>query len=209
MSHRTVAAFDFDGTLTRRDTFGGFLREVAGLRALVAAGLADLPRLALAATGRGSRDEAKQRMLSRLFAGLRADEVGAVGRAYGARLAEVALRTEARAWLTRHRDEGHEIVIVSASLDSYLLEVGDRLGVDAVLCTTLEVGDDGLLTGRMLGANCRGAEKVARLAAHLGGERDGVVVWAYGDSAGDHELLAFADHPLRVERRTGRLVDAR
>lgn len=209
MSDRAIAAFDFDGTLTRRDTFAGFLREVAGMRALLGASLADLPRLALAAAGRGSRDDAKQRMLSRLFTGLPADEVATLGRAYGTRLAEAALRPGALAWLRRHRDLGHEIVIVSASLDSYLTEVGHRLGVDAVLSTTLEVGDDGLLTGRMLGPNCRGAEKVARLTAHLGGERDGVVVWAYGDSAGDRELLAFADHPFRVERRSGRLLDER
>ncbi|MGH9000745.1 MAG: haloacid dehalogenase-like hydrolase, partial [Acidimicrobiia bacterium] len=50
----------------------------------------------------------------------------------------------------------------------------------------------GRLTGALLGANCRGAEKVARLREWLGGEELEVDLWAYGDSRGDAELLALA-----------------
>jgi phosphatidylglycerophosphatase C len=72
-----------------------------------------------------------------------------------------------------------------------------------VLATRLAVDDDGRCTGALDGANCRGPEKVRRLHAWLDeshGGRRGVVVWAYGDSTGDRELLADADHPVRVGR---------
>jgi phosphatidylglycerophosphatase C len=85
---------------------------------------------------------------------------------------------------------------VSASLRAYLDEVARRLGVDALLCTELEVDDDGRCTGRMKGGNCRGPAKATRLRAYLG-DRE-VTLWAYGDSAGDREMLALADHPTLV-----------
>jgi phosphatidylglycerophosphatase C len=94
---------------------------------------------------------------------------------------------------------GHEVVVVSASLQLYLGPLGHRLGVDAVLATELAVGADGRLTGALAGANVRGAEKVRRLRNWLGGSP--CELWAYGDSSGDNELLAAADHGWRVSRR--------
>ena len=93
-------------------------------------------------------------------------------------------------------------MLASASLEPYLLPFGDSLGVDGVVCTRLERGRDGLLTGRLEGPNCRGAEKARRLEAWLvdNGLAD-ATLWAYGDSAGDDELLARADRPVRSGRR--------
>ena len=88
-------------------------------------------------------------------------------------------------------------MIVSASLGVYLRPIAERLRFDAVLATELEVGADGRLTGRLAGANVRGAEKARRLDAWLGGEP--AYVWAYGDSSGDRELWARADRPVRVD----------
>ncbi len=82
----------------------------------------------------------------------------------------------------------------------YLAPTGAALGFDQVLATQLEVGDDGLLTGRLRGPNVRGVEKSARLRAWLAATLPDTPyrLWAYGDSAGDRELLAMADHPVRV-----------
>ena len=76
--------------------------------------------------------------------------------------------------------------------------IGDLVGADATLATRLGVGG-GLLTGRIEGQNCRGAEKYARLVGWLRSEglRGGAhqpVLWAYGNSRGDLRLLEAADH---------------
>jgi phosphatidylglycerophosphatase C len=200
---RTVAAFDFDGTLTRRDTLLPFLASVVGWPALARGLGAETTALARMATGRGDRDLTKERVLSRALAGRPHADVSAAGVRYGAGLARNAITPEMRDRLTWHQQEGHEIVIVSASLDVYLSEVARVLAIENILCTTLERDDTGACTGRMLGGNCRGPEKATRLLSHLGDDLSDVDLWAYGNSGGDDEMLALAQHPVRVRR--GRL----
>ena len=196
MTTRTVAAFDFDGTLTRRDTLLPFLASYAGRTQMLSA-------LALSAPGGGGRDALKERLLTRVLGGRALAEIVDAGNAFGAEVARAGIAPEMRSRLAWHRREGHEIVIVSATLDVYLDEVGRALGVEHVLCTKLDVDQAARVTGKLEGANCRGAEKAARLRAHVD---EATVLWAYGDSGGDREMLAMAHHPVRVRRgaiRTG------
>lgn len=192
----SVAAFDFDGTLSKRDSLLPFLASVRG-HAKVGVALTRLsPQLGLMALGRGDRDDAKERLVTRLLCGFPADELDAAGVRYADHLA-TRLRSDVVELLEGHRDAGHELVLISASPTIYLAPLGAQLGFSAVLATRLEVGPDGTLTGRLEGGNCRGPEKVTRLREWLG-DREPTEIWAYGDSAGDDELLAFADHPQRV-----------
>ena len=191
-----LAIFDFDGTLTKRDSLPGFMLHTCGPRRAARALAAELPAVLRALRHDDGRDIAKERVLARAFAGLDADEVDAGACAYAHRVVETGLRSDVRARLEWHRAQGHALCIVSASLEPYLRVVAERLQVAHLACTRLEVGADGRLTGRMVGGNCRRAEKVARLRALL--DPAGFEVWAYGDSKGDTELLALADHPMWV-----------
>jgi len=189
---RTVAAFDFDGTLTKRDSLLPFLAELVGWRRLGTA-------LVRAAPAVRDRDVLKERLFTVVLAGRQLDEITELGRIYGQRLATYAVLPEMREKLAWHRAEGHETVIVSASLDVYLSTVRECLDIDALLCTQLETDDEGRCTGRMVGGNCRGEGKATRLRAYLGAGE--VELWAYGDSSGDDAMLALADHAIRVARR--------
>ncbi len=92
-------------------------------------------------------------------------------------------------------------MLVSASLDPYLVPFGDLCEVDAVLCTQLEEVD-GLYTGELVGNNCRGDEKVRRLQSWMADA--GIPVtslgYAYGDSSGDSALLAAAHTGVLVKK---------
>ena len=198
--HPRIAAFDFDGTLARRDTLVAFVRHACGTASVVAATL----RAALRAR---DRDALKVGAIGHLFRGRSAAEVDELGRAYVPTLVEL-LRPEMVERVRWHRSEGHAVVIVSASLGVYLRPLAHRLGLDAALAVELVTGADGVLTGAVVGdMNTRGPEKVARLRAWVA-QRYGVDVpfelWAYGDSAGDEELLALAEHPTWVGRRAQR-----
>jgi phosphatidylglycerophosphatase C len=199
-ARRTVAAFDFDGTISRRDTLVPFLGRVVGRRRVATTLVGRGPQLAGMLAGRVDRDAEKEELIRRLLRGRTTAEIETAGAAYADALwAAGAFRPEIRERLAWHREEGHDIVIVSASLRDYLAPLAPRLGADHVIACTLESEPDGRLTGELVGGNCRGVEKVRRLEAWLASVgHDDPEVYAYGDSSGDDELLARADHPVRV-----------
>ena len=196
---RHIAAFDFDGTLIRGDSLLPFLYRVAGRRRLALAALRTAPALARIPLGGGHRDHAKEALIAATLRDLPVDEVALVGRQYADDLLR-RVRPDRLARLQWHQRQGHGTVIVSASPAVYLEPLGEVLHVDAVLATRLADDGRGRLTGALLGANCRGPEKCARLATFL--PEEGCVLWAYGDSAGDREMLAAADRPTLLARRT-------
>jgi phosphatidylglycerophosphatase C len=192
-----VAAFDVDGTLTRRDSFFPFLHRVAGAGGLASA-LARRPvALARVAARRGDRDAEKAAVVRALLAGRTRAELEALGRRHAARMLR-GTRPETVARLQWHRRAGHTVVLVSASLRCYLEPFAASLGAHALLCTDLVYDDDGVCTGQLLGANCRGPAKADRLREWAGGPVD--ELWAYGNSSCDAELLALAAHAFRVDR---------
>ena len=197
-TERVVAAFDFDKTISTRDNVVPFLRAVVGRARLTRALLAISPRLVRAALDDDRRDAAKVALVRHTLTGYDATRVAEVAVAFARDVVACHLRPDVVERVTWHRDQGHEIVIVSASFKDYLDPIGVELGVSAVLATELAVGDDGRLTGELVGPNVRGAEKVRRLDAWVGDRP--AYVWAYGDSSGDHELLARADQGVNVGR---------
>lgn len=193
-----VAAFDFDRTLTARDTLLPFLGHLVGYRRLATALTAQARRY------RRDSDAAKLDVLRRLTTGLDAEEFAAAGRDYAAGLHH-RLRPDTMARLRWHRSRGHRLVIVSASLATYLRPFGQMLGLDEVIAVELDVdATRGALTGEVAGGvNVRGMEKARRLGAWLSETLPpgtAPEIWAYGDSSGDDELLAMADHPTLVTR---------
>jgi phosphatidylglycerophosphatase C len=193
-----VAAFDFDGTLSTRDSFLPYLRIVAGTRDLGRAIAAAAPALATSRRDPRQRDVAKALVIRGTLAGRREAYLRDVGARYARLVVAQHLAPDTMARLEAHRADGHALVLVSASLHVYLDSIAELLGVDAVLATALEVDGDGRCTGEIAGANVRGVEKVRRLDEWLAGRE--VVLHAYGDSSGDDELLARADHGVRVGR---------
>jgi phosphatidylglycerophosphatase C len=207
VSGRRIAAFDFDGTLTQRDTLLPFLVHVCGARKVARAVSKVAPVAARARVGRleaelHHRDAVKERLVAELMAGRRATWLDEAGAAY-ARTLPGRLRVPLAAQVAWHRSSGHELVIVSASLGAYLRPFAAAEGFDHVIAVELEVGDDGLLTGSLVGPNVRGPEKAVRLRRWLDGDEPDLL-WAYGNSSGDTELLAMADVPVWVDRRSHR-----
>lgn len=188
-----VAAFDFDGTLTYRDTLIPFLYYYAGPLVFIR----NIARSAPTLTAYGLRlmrnDVAKERVLKKFLAGVSLATLQRQGQAFARDRLPGLLRPSALRRLQWHQKLGHQIVIISASLDLYVKPWAAALGVDHVLCTSLDVDDSGQVSGRLGTANCYGPEKLRRLREALGDTSD-YLLYAYGDSRGDRELLASADY---------------
>ena len=182
-------------SITRRDCVVPFVRRVAGT-ATLGWRLAAQPLTVSALAARRDRDGFKAAAAAAAFAGEPVQRIEALAADFARSVHATGLRVDTVALLDEHRRRGDTVLLVSASFEVYLRPLAELLGADDVLAARLEVGADGVLTGRLDGANCRGPEKVHRLHAWLDertGGRDAVQVIAYGDSSGDRELLADAD----------------
>ena len=189
---RPLVAFDFDGTLTTRDSFTAFLRWRAGAGAY-AAGLARIAPSAAAYLAHRERGRVKAALCRQFLRGKTEAEVSADARQFAEETARKLLRPDAvRVW-RKWQAQGARLVIVTASPALTVAPFARGLGAEMVLGTELETDADGRLTGRLAGPNCRGAEKVRRLRAVFG--EDMQLEAAYGDTDGDREMLAVADEP--------------
>jgi len=197
-NRENVAAFDVDGTLTVRDCVKPFLLRVGGWSSISHA-LARKPVATFGAAARRDRDRMKELIVGGVLRGRKVSQIEALGEQFAQQVEADWLRADTMSRLRWHQRAGHRIVLVSASLGPYLRPLGRRLGVDDVLCAEPKRSGDEFGDG-LDGANCRAAEKVRRLDAWLAERRlQDATVWAYGDSAGDRELLARADHPFLVK----------
>ena len=196
-----IAAFDVDGTLTTRDCVRPFLERAAGRRRLVTS-LLRRPLATVAAVARRDRDRFKEIIVGGSLRGKLITEVEAIGEQFAQFVLVNWLRPDTLRRLRWHQRAGHRTVIVSASLAAYLRPLAVRLGIDDVLCTDATRSGD-RYGDRLIGRNCRADEKRRRLEVWMEERRwANAEVWAYGDSIGDRELLARADHPVWVNGET-------
>ena len=159
-----------------------------------------IPSRSSRALARRDRDRLKELACSALR-GLDAAALDRLGTEFGRTYVSQRLRDDTTARLRRHRELGHTVILASASLEPYVTPLGELLGVDDVVCTRLEQDAAGRLTGRLLGANCRGPEKARRVAEWLGraGPRRAPSSGPTATPPSDDEFLAAADHPVRVD----------
>lgn len=193
-----VAAFDVDGTLTVRDCVVPFTRRIAGSGGLISGVGKRLPSVISTLASR-DRDAIKSLFVDIAFAGKSVSDVESEGVAFADQVFHTWMRLDVARRFRWHQEQGHVVVLVSASLEPYLLPLGDLLEADAVLCTALEEVD-GLYTGKLSGRNCRGAEKVERLSQWCAesGVPLSAIQYAYGDSKGDTDMLKIAAHSYYV-----------
>jgi phosphatidylglycerophosphatase C len=199
---RTVAAFDFDGTLTQRDTLVPFLMRVRGRATVLRALAANAPALARTVVDAESRHHAKESLLIATVHGWWLDELRPLAEDYAQHVVQTQLRPDRLARLCWHQQQGHDVVLVSASPELYVGAVARLLGCTGTIATQLEVDRRGRVTGRIFGANVRGAEKERLLRTWLAATGETPVrLFAYGDSEGDADMLAMADVPTRLRAR--------
>ncbi len=187
---RPIVAFDFDGTLTVRDSFTALLQWKVGSARYVA-GVATLAPALIGYLMSHDRGALKAAAAKRFFGPARKSEIEMTARRFAEAHARDLFRPDSiRVW-KRWRDRGAVLVIVTASPEETVAPFARGLGADLLIGTRLSYDPQGRFTGKLDGINCRGDEKVRRLREILG--PDLRLAAAYGDTDGDHAMLAIAD----------------
>lgn len=192
---KELHVFDFDGTITRCDTLIDFILTSCGWGRTVLGLLLHSPLIVMMKLHLYDNGKAKQRLFSYFFGGWKVQDFEAAAQRYARKTGDI-VRPKAQAHIAKLLERGCKVVVVSASIDTWVKPVcaslcGESASEITVIGTQAEA-KEGVLTGRFSSPNCYGSEKVRRLEA-LSPDRKDYKITAYGDSRGDKQLLEYAD----------------
>ena len=185
-----LALFDFDGTLTSKDSLSDFIQYAVGKPAYYFGLILLSPVLLVYLSGLIRNDVAKQKLMARYFKGWSFERYQQVANDYSRSEIEKIVRQQAIEKLNWHQQQGDRVIIVSASMEDWLKPWCDSKGVE--LLATRLMTENGIISGEFATPNCHGKEKVKRVRELLN-LSDYDRIFAYGDSSGDTEMLAIAD----------------
>lgn len=123
----------------------------------------------------------------------------------------------ARALVSQHQNQGHTLMIITATNRFITRPIADKFGIDLLIATDVEE-IDGRFTGRTIGIPCFAEGKVHRLNDWLVGKTENLLdSWFYSDSHNDLPLLRLVDNPVALnpdhrlrqeaERKRWRIID--
>ncbi|MCB9229850.1 MAG: HAD family hydrolase [Deltaproteobacteria bacterium] len=185
-----LALFDFDGTITNRDTYSTFIKKITPKWRLFIAMPVLFPFILLYKKGLISGVFLRSKISKFAFFYVRESFVLEQAFQYVENDIPDYLRDNMMKRIAWHKISGHRIIVVSASIDPYMNLWAQKHGLE-IICTELERCGK-FLTGRYISRDCSGKEKVRRIKEKLN-LNDFHKIYAYGDSSEDSEMLSLAD----------------
>lgn len=190
------ALFDLDQTIVPWDLqvlFCNFVLRREGWRRVLL-----LPFFALLPLAKILGSEVMKRTFMGFAYGMAKPRLETLAQEFAREVVETLCYPEVLAELHRHRDAGHRTILVSASPELYVCEIGRRLGFDEVFGTVVELGERLQWFPQFPLGNNKGANKVLRLRDELG--LTGVLPNSegYSDSKADLPMLAMCERVVAI-----------
>lgn len=186
---KQIVAFDFDGTLSIRDSFTAFLKWRVG-PVQWALGMAKLVPAAVRYVFDRDRGAIKAASVHVFLKGMTESALATEAESYADEIYTSFMRPDALACWKAWGEKGVHRVIVTASPETTIAPFAKRLGAENLIGTRLAFDSDKRLTGDFASPNCRREEKVRRIRAVYGDDVE--VLAAYGDTSGDEQMIAIA-----------------
>jgi len=198
----TAAVFDVDGTILRgRSAERTFIRHLLRRGVLSAAAVVRYLRRLLATLPRDGILATYNRTYLR---GMSRDLCREIAEECFRDLLRPRISAAAVSRIEEHRRDGHEIVLLSGTLDFLVEHFREEIGADRARATVLEV-ENGTYTGEVVGPFVYGAGKVEVVHREIAGAYDLPRSWAYADARADFAMLQLFGHAVLVNA-TGRLA---
>ena len=190
---KSIAFFDFDGTITKTDSMLEFARFSSNHVCYLFGMFIISPWLITMKLGLVSKRKAKEKLLTYFFGHAELETFNSKCISFNEKILPSLIKKEAIAAIKNHLDLNTTVVIVSASAENWVAPWCLRNNL-RFICTKLQVKDN-KITGKLEGENCNGAEKVSRIK-QLFNLADYNIIYCYGDTNGDKMMLQLATHPF-------------
>jgi phosphatidylglycerophosphatase C len=189
---KEIAFFDFDGTITTKDTLLEFIKFSKGRLPFYSGFLWNLPYLIAYKINLISNQTAKEKILAFFFRNTSIEAFRKECTAFSKRILPGLIRPKAVEEIRRLQERDVVVVVVSASPENWIKNWADENQVH-LIASRLEIIQE-RLTGKIVGKNCHGDEKVSRINETYDLSQYHIVA-AYGDSKGDKPMLGLASKP--------------
>lgn len=186
-----IALFDFDGTLTSKDSFIEFIKFYRGKKTFLFGFALLSPIMFLYKLHIIKNWKAKEIVLKYFFRGCDAQKFQEKCNDFALKRINELLRPSSLIRINELKNEMCRTIIITASAENWIKAWSDSMGIE-IIGTRLEV-IDGKITGKIKGKNCYGKEKVTRLIDAVDLSKYSIIE-VYGDSEGDSDLLNIATH---------------
>jgi phosphatidylglycerophosphatase C len=188
---KTLVLFDFDGTITTKETFLEFIKFTRGKFKYYLGFIVYLPLLIAYRMGVISMGKLKEKLLSFHFKGEEKERLFLSGKSFIEHLyAKQIIKQGFVDLINKYRREGADIAVVSASPEIWIMPFCERYGMVCV-CTKMEF-KSGYFTGKFTSPDCSYSEKKTRILASFNLSYYSNII-AYGDSEGDREMMDLAN----------------
>jgi len=187
---KRIAFFDFDGTITTKDTLLEFIKFSKGKFRFILGFILNAHYLVSYKLKIISNQSAKEKMLQFFYRDMPVEKFKNLCEEFTRKELPQLIRPKALDEIKKLQADGFDIVVVSASPENWICHWSEQMHVK-LIATKMEV-KDGKLTGRIVGKNCHGEEKVRRIM-ELYSLSDYEMVYAYGDTNGDRPGIICID----------------
>ena len=185
-----IAFFDFDGTITKDDSTAKFIRYFVGDIAFIKGIIILLPMIIAYKLKIVTNNEIKKRLITYFFKGIDIIYFTEKAKEFSLNMLDPLIRKKALDRINWHKSNGDKLVIVSASINLWLLPWCKKNKI-SLLATELEILNN-KITGNLISKNCYGPEKVIRILESYDLLKYDYI-YAYGNSRGDYEMLKLAN----------------
>jgi HAD superfamily hydrolase (TIGR01490 family) len=192
--NKNLALFDFDGTLCKKDSFTGFIFYALSKRHIVKQGIKILPWIQAYYLNAYPAHAMRSKLFRAMFSNANAPDLQHIAQKYAASLIP-QLNLPLLKQLKQHQALGDDVVLVSASVDVYLQHVCNLLKIDLICTQTEQLNNS--YTGQYTTPDCSSEQKKLRILEKYPLEHYSVI-YAYGNSVEDNEMLALADYAYMV-----------
>ncbi len=186
---KKLYCFDFDGTLTYKDTMFIYLKfydpTKFRLQFLKHVPLFVLLKLRLAET-----EKVKKSFIGSILKGQTQEKIEKKSRQFFEANYPKIVRENALDFIKNIDRENTQSLMVTASLDIWAKPFADAFNMK-LLATQAEF-KNGVFTGNFIGKNCNGKEKLSRIQEEIKDKKYDKIL-AFGDTSGDKPMLKWAN----------------
>src|SRR5690606_9917127 len=185
---KKLYCFDFDGTLTYKDTMFLYLKFYNASKFRMQF-IKHIPLFTLLKLNLLEAEKVKKSFISSILKGQSKAKIEKKSQEFFDQYYPEIFRENALDFIKNIDYSQTDCYIVSASLDIWVKPFAEKFKMN-LIATNAEFKND-IFTGNFVGNNCNGVEKVNRIKAEITDKKYDKII-AFGDTSGDQPMLTWA-----------------